>query len=171
MKHLKDILEGILDSGFDVADDDVNPLKYFVEKYVSKYPRFGHKYIYSKWKIEEMEAVLKPYGKFVGTMQQIDADKLLSDSLSKKQTIVLLSPYSAHPEFYIFVPESKRSWTRYTCDFDYPEPQSVFDGWKNKNTNEIRSSLLFTSNLPSKVYVLRDDQFLKDLRKYITMYE
>ena len=164
MKNLKDILEGILDTGFDITDDDINPVKLFVDKYKAKGKRYGYRYLKGGWTIDELCSVLNYYGEFVGTVQSVDLEQFIPTTRSKHNLIVMAAPYSHRPEFYTFDPhKGSKIWDMYTCDPNYYD-SSLLKGLPYRDDDIIR---MFKTKVPVKVYKLRDDRFLKEIQKYI----
>lgn len=166
MNSLQQILEGLLSSDYDISDDEVHPTKLFVDKYKSTSKRNGHYCIESKWSIEEMDKLLSYYGKYEGTVQSIDIDKLLLTAHPKKNSIVIVAPFKYRVDFFIVVPIAGQCWSFYTCDPGYYE-SSLYDATKYTMV-ELKWCYLFTEpDLPIRVYKLKNDQFLKDLQKFL----
>lgn len=165
MNSLEDILESLLDSDFDVTDDDISPVKLFVDKYKAKAKRYGYRYLKGGWTVDELCSILNNYGEFAGTVQSFDfVQFLISANRSKHELIVMVAPYSHRPEFYIFDPyKGSKMWDMFTCDPNYYD-SSLFKGLPYRDDDIIR---MFKTRVPVKVYHLRDDRFLKDLQKYI----
>ena len=166
MRSLKDILESLLDANYDVSDEEVSPIKLFVDKYKSDSKRSGHYYIKGDWSMEEMDKLLLHYGHCAGTVQTIDTDKLLQAVHSKKDVIVLVAPYRDRHDFYILIPVRGRKWDHYTCDPGYWE-SSLFRAFHHDWENIRYSNIFTTLDTPIKVYRLKSDKFLKDLQKYL----
>lgn len=165
MNSLKNVLEGLLSSDFDVTEDDVRPIKPFIQKYRAKFKRYGYRHLKAGWTVEELGAILRGYGEYAGTVQSIDPGKFLSDVRSKEQLFVLIVPHD-RPEFYVFKSNSPKTWLRYTCNPDYYRA-SLFEGIKYYN-DELEDDILFKLRIPVQAYKLRDDQFLRDLQKYLS---
>lgn len=166
MKSLKSILEGVLDTGFDITDDDINPVKLFVDKYRAKGKRYGYRYLKGGWTVDELCSILNNYGEFMGTVQSFDfVQFLISANRSKHELIVMVAPYSHRPEFYIFDPHKRsKIWDMYTCDPNYYD-SALLKALPYRDEDIIR---MFKTKVPVKVYKLRDDRFLKELQKHVT---
>lgn len=166
MNTLQQILEGLLSSDYDISDEEVHPTKLFVDKYKSSSKKEGHYYIESKWSIEEIDKLVLHYGKYEGIVQSIDVGKLLRTAYSKKNPLVIVAPFKYRVDFFIVVPTAEQCWDFYTDDPGYYE-SSLFSAIKY-GQEELKWSYLFTEpDQPIRVYRLKNNQFLKDLQKYL----
>lgn len=160
MKTLYQIVESILDTDFDVTEDDVNPLRPFVDKYKSRQKNNGAHYIRSQWDIKEFDRILSIYGHDIGNVLDIDFAKEVKSAHNGKEIIVLVD--INYTEFHILVPTGNK-WKLYTSDPSF-SGSSLLKGIVYTNDELLGEYFVFQRE---QMYVLRDDQFLKDLQKYL----
>lgn len=113
-----------------------------------------------------MDKLIRHYGKYEGTIQNVVTSKFLKDAHSKNNPIVIVAKFKYRADFFIVVPTPGQNWDFYTCDPGYYDV-SLFQPLENTMEELKRCYLFAEPDLPFRLYKLKDDQFLKDLQKYL----